>query len=113
MQTTTIDYPLLRAVYRESREQRDRQGRVLRAGQRGTDKLNERARTARVSSWIEYEFQTQHLLHTAGGDVPRPLAQVGNAVLMEYVGDAHAPAPRLSELALAPGEARWYNLVKH
>ncbi len=86
---------------------------MLRAGQRGTDKLNERARTARVSSWIEYEFQTQHLLHTAGGDVPRPLAQVGNAVLMEYVGDAHAPAPRLSELALAPGEARWYNLVKH
>jgi RIO kinase 1 len=38
--------------------------------------------------------------------VPRPLAQVGNAVLMEYVGDAHAPAPRLSELALAPGEAQ-------
>jgi len=34
-------------------------------------------------------------------------------VLMEYGGDVHAPAPRLSELALAPGEARWYNLVKH
>ncbi|HJZ47776.1 MAG TPA: RIO1 family regulatory kinase/ATPase [Roseiflexaceae bacterium] len=76
------------------------------ATHRGADKLNERARAARVSSWIEYEFQTQHLLRTAAGDVPRPLAQVGNAVLTEYVGDAHAPAPRLSELALAPWEAQ-------
>jgi RIO kinase 1 len=89
------------AIYRESREQRDRDGRVRRSARR-----DERERASRVSSWIEYEFQTQWLLHEAGGDVPRPFAQVGNAVLMEYIGDADEPAPRLNEVTLAPEEAR-------
>src|SRR5262249_19491271 len=68
--------------------------------------LTEGERAARVASWIAYEFETQRRLHTAGGDVPRALAQVGNALLMEYVGDAEAPAPRLSEGGLGPEEAR-------
>jgi RIO kinase 1 len=38
--------------------------------------------------------------------VPRPFAQVGNAVLMAYLGDADEPAPRLNEVALTPDEAR-------
>jgi RIO kinase 1 len=89
------------AIYRESRAQRDRDGRVRRSNRR-----DERERASRVSSWIEYEFQTQQLLHQAGGDVPRPLAQVGNAVLMEYLGEADEPAPRLNEVTLAPATAR-------
>jgi len=94
------------AIYRESREQRDRQGRVRRDRGVQSNSLTEGERAARVASWIAYEFETQRRLHTAGGDVPRTLAQVGNAVLMEYVGDAKTPAPRLSELELAPDEAR-------
>jgi RIO kinase 1 len=89
------------AIYRESRERRDRDGRVRRSARR-----DEHERASRVSSWIEYEFQTQRLLHEAGGDVPRPFAQVGNAVLMAYVGDADEPAPRLNEVTLAPHVAR-------
>jgi RIO kinase 1 len=89
------------AIYRESRERRDRDGRVRRSARR-----DEHERASRASSWIEYEFQTQQLLRQAGGDVPRPFAQVGNAVLMEYLGDADEPAPRLNEVALAPGQAR-------
>lgn len=38
--------------------------------------------------------------------MPRPLAQMGNAVLMEYVGDVGDAAPRLREVALASEEAR-------
>jgi RIO kinase 1 len=89
------------AIYRESREQRDRDGRVRRS-----TRHDERERASRVSSWIEYEFQTQRLLHQIGGDVPRPFAQVGNAVLMAYLGDADEPAPRLNEVTLASHEAR-------
>jgi RIO kinase 1 len=89
------------AIYRESREQRDRNGRVRRSARH-----DQHERASRVSSWIEYEFQTQRLLHKIGGDVPRPFAQVGNAVLMAYLGDADEPAPRLNEVALAPHETR-------
>jgi RIO kinase 1 len=94
------------AIYRQSREQRDRQGRVRRDRGVQSNALTEGERAARVSSWISYEFETQRQLHMAGGDVPRPLSQIGNAVLMEYVGDADTPAPRLSEVDLPPREAR-------
>ncbi len=102
------------AIYRQSREQRDRQGRVRRGqGGRGVQSsapakatLTEHERAARVAAWIAYEFDTQRRLHAAGCDLPRPWAQVGNAVLMDYVGDADTPAPRLSEVKLSPGEAQ-------
>jgi len=53
-----------------------------------------------VASWIEYEYQTQRLLHAEGADVPKPFAQLGNAVLMEYIGGTQNPAPRLSDVTL-------------
>jgi RIO kinase 1 len=96
------------ALYRYGREQRDKDGRVLRGGrrQRGRLKQTERGRAAQVSSWIEYEFETQRLLYDAGADVPRPLGQIGNAVLMAFVGDGQEPALRLSEVDLEPAEAQ-------
>jgi RIO kinase 1 len=95
------------AVYRHGREQRDKDGRVLRGRrQRGSLKDSQRGRAAQVASWIEYEFATQRLLYEAGADVPRPLGQIGNAVLMDFVGDGEEPAPRLSEVDLAPEEAQ-------
>ena len=38
--------------------------------------------------------------HQNGADVPKPYAQVGNAVLMEYLGDLEEPAPRLDSVRL-------------
>jgi len=96
------------ALYRQGREQRDKDGRVLRGNkrQRGNLKQTERGRAAQVSSWIEYEFATQRRLYDAGADVPQPLGQIGNAVLMDFVGDGEEPAARLSEVDLAPEEAQ-------
>jgi len=95
------------ALYRHGRERRDKEGRVLRGKpERGSLKQTERGRAAQVSSWIAYEFETQRLLYQAGADVPRPLAQIGNAVLMEYVGDGEQVAPRLSEVDLDPEQAQ-------
>ena len=97
------------AVYRFSRVQHDEQGQAehgnSRRGSAATRKT-ERGRAAQVASWIDYEYQTQRLLYAHGANVPRPYAHVGNAVLMEYLGDADEPAPRLSDVILQPEEAQ-------
>lgn len=95
------------AVYRKSRLQRDRDGQVLRGNRGkhgGSAARNERGRAAQVTSWIEYEHETQSLLYASGALVPKPIAQIGNAVLMEYIGDLDEPAPLLREVTL-PDEA--------
>ena len=95
------------AAYREGRAHYDETGKEMtHTRYRRGESKSERARAAQVSSWIAYEYQTQLRLYSAGADVPRPLAQVGNAVLMEYVGDAGEPAPLLRAVELAPEEAR-------
>src|SRR5260370_42349273 len=92
------------AVYRFSRVQRDEQGQVehgnSRRGSAATRKT-ERGRAAQVASWIEYEYQTQRLLYAHGANVPRPFAQIGNAVLVENVVAVGEPAHRLSDVMLA------------
>jgi RIO kinase 1 len=97
------------AVYRYSRLQRDEQGQAehgnSRRGSAATRKT-ERGRATQVASWIEYEYQTQRLLHYYGANVPRPFAQIGNAVLMEYIGDLGEPAPRLYDVVPAPEEVQ-------
>jgi RIO kinase 1 len=95
------------AIYRQSRAVRDERGRVVRGdrGWRGASKKTERARAAQVTNWIEHEFQTQRLLYEAGADVPCPLAQIGNAVLMDYIGDEEEAAPLLREVDLSAEEA--------
>jgi RIO kinase 1 len=96
------------AIYRFSRIQRDEEGQAehgnSRRGSAATRK-SEKGRAAQVAAWIEYEYLTQRLMYEHGGDVPRPFAQVGNAVLMAYIGKAGQPAPRLSDVTLEPGEA--------
>lgn len=96
------------AIYREGREARDETGRVISSArqQAGALKKTSRFRRDRMTEWIEYEFQTQRLLYKAGADVPRPFAQIGNAVLMEYIGEAGTAAPLLREVTLAREEAQ-------
>ncbi|HET8909543.1 MAG TPA: RIO1 family regulatory kinase/ATPase [Ktedonobacterales bacterium] len=97
------------AVYRASRPQVDARGREGRGAHRwnASAKETERGRAAMVSAWIRYEYETQRLLYNAGADAPRPLAQSGNALLMEYVGGGPGtPAPLLREVTLEREEAR-------
>ncbi|MGZ3646505.1 MAG: RIO1 family regulatory kinase/ATPase domain-containing protein, partial [Ktedonobacteraceae bacterium] len=97
------------AVYRYSRVQRDEQGQAehgnSRRGSAATRKT-EKGRTAQVASWIEYEYLTQRIMHEHGADVPRSFAHIGNTILMEYIGDAGDPAPRLSDVVLEQEEAQ-------
>ncbi|MGH2487227.1 MAG: RIO1 family regulatory kinase/ATPase, partial [Ktedonobacterales bacterium] len=95
------------AVYRMSRIQRDADGREARGDRYlRSARKSAKGRAAQVSWWIDYEYETQRTLYDAGADVPRPLAHIGNAMLMEYIGDAEGAAPLLREVEITPNEAQ-------
>ena len=60
----------------------------------------------RVDGWIRYEYQTHGMFYESGCDVPRPLGQYGNAVLMEYIGDDNSSAPMLHEVTMESEDAQ-------
>jgi RIO kinase 1 len=96
------------AVYRQSRVIHDDEGHQAfgRRARLHAERKTEKGRLVQVAHWIGYEYETQHLLYDAGADVPRPLAQEGNAVLMEYIGVPGEAAPLLREVELEREEAR-------
>jgi RIO kinase 1 len=97
------------AVYRQGRTLLDErgkevahQGRELRAVEKGTA----HGQQLQITSWLSHEYQALQILHAAGADVPRPLAQSENVILMEYLGDPVLAAPALNEVRLPNKEAR-------
>ena len=52
------------------------------------------------TSWLMHEYNALRSLHRVGGAVPRPYAATGNAILMDYCGDARIAAPMLSHIHL-------------
>jgi RIO kinase 1 len=95
------------ALYRESRAQRDTEGRAVRNDRRWrAHQRSSRGQHERVATWISDEFLVQRRLHEAGADVPKPFAQIGNALLMDYIGDGDEAAPLLREVSLEREEAR-------
>ncbi len=96
------------AVYKEGRPLFSDEGKEMRGGreQRAVAKKTRKGKEITITSWIEHEYQTLQILHKAGADVPRPVTQSGNAILMEYIGEEGAPAPVLSDVRLPWDEAR-------
>jgi RIO kinase 1 len=94
-------------LYRESRAQRDSEGRAVRNDRRWrAHQRSSRGQQERVAAWISAEFLTQRRLYEAGADVPQPFAQIGNALLMDYIGDGEQAAPLLREVRLERAEAQ-------
>lgn len=88
------------AVYQE--------GRVIgnKRDRRAVHKKSSYGREVESTLWTGHEFETLRLLHEAGTDVPRPFTCLESAILMEYVGAAHDPAPHLQQVDLEQDEAR-------
>lgn len=69
---------------------------------------------AQQELWVYHEYAQLWQLHHAGVPVPKPMIgpepfeihKSGRVVLMELIGDADAPAPRLADLRLDPDAAR-------
>jgi len=88
------------AVYNE--------GRVIlnKRDARAVARKSDWGRETKFGIWIGHEFATLTHLHALGSDVPRPLRMAGSAILMEYVGDDEAAAPKLKGVRLEPDEVR-------
>jgi RIO kinase 1 len=95
------------AQYREGRTVRNESGKQVRLTGKGVPGRNTaKGRAFQVSSWIGYEYATQEQAYALGVRTPRPYAQSGNGLLMEYIGDDEAVAPRLCEIEVDKGEAQ-------
>ncbi|MCL5999389.1 MAG: hypothetical protein M1546_25500 [Chloroflexi bacterium] len=96
------------ALYRQGRKVLDEEGKEVHDDRRihaivtGTRYGKELTHT----SWLSHEFETMRVLYEAGALVPKPYIRGSNALLMEYLGEADAPAPTLNQVTLAPAQAR-------
>jgi RIO kinase 1 len=96
------------ALYKEGRQALDKDGKEIRGGrlQRALYKKTDFGQQVSIQSWIMHEFETMTTLYAAGVELPRPLFQRDNALLMEYLGDETTPAPVLQDIGLERSEAR-------
>ena len=87
---------------------RDRGDRRMAMGgrnlQKAMDQRSSYGRKAIAEQWIATEHETLERLWEAGAPVPYPVGRLEDGILMEYVGDADAAAPRLAQAHLEPGE---------
>ena len=73
----------------------------LRTGNRRVDlaiaKGSKQGRQFRAQVWADHEFAVLGKLWTYGMPVPYPVQQRGTELMLEYIGDEEAPAPRLTD----------------
>ena len=62
-------------------------------------------REMQARRWIGREYETLSILHAAGADVPAPIAETADGLLMEYFGDDQGAAPQLQHVTLQRDEA--------
>ena len=113
-QYTSFDERTFRnnATYREHRRAqgwaRDGDRTRKRKGgggtQRAMDKGTRYGRLANYAMWIDAEWNMMQRLWAAGAPVPFPVEQVERGLLMEYIGDEEAAAPRLAQAPLRRDE---------
>jgi len=96
------------AQYRQGRELLDEEGKVSHARREvlAMRKNTRYGKVLRHISWLQAEYNTLRALHAAGADIPKPLAQGENVILMEFVGAQDLPAPNLNQVNLSRGQAR-------
>jgi RIO kinase 1 len=86
------------AEYREGR--RTRRSRDSRAVEKGTTY----GRAFAAGQWAAAEFDALSLMYQRGAPVPYPVQVDGTEVLMEFIGDGTAAAPRLAQSRGEPAE---------
>lgn len=95
------------AQYREGRTVRNESGKQVRLTGKGVPSRDSaKGRAFQIASWISYEYAAQELAYSLGVRTPRLYAQSGNGILMEYLGDPEAVAPRLCEIEVNRSEAQ-------
>lgn len=65
-----------------------------------------------VYAWAQKEFKNLQRLAEAQVRVPLPYAHTQNVLVMEFIGDAGTPAPRLKDAPPADPAAAWQGLLE-
>lgn len=95
------------ADYRQGRTMKDEENQVLRGRREklAIKKKSDFGQHLLHDAWLANEYAFLQSLHAAGVDVPKPIAQSGNTILMEYLGEAAMPAPPLHAVRLERDQA--------
>ena len=82
-------------------------GYVITSGRarRGFENKSKFGREVQFALWVGREYETLRTLHAAGADVPRPIHQSGDGMLMEFVGTLDEPAANLNKIKLPEKDA--------
>jgi RIO kinase 1 len=94
--------------YRQGRQILDAFGKVVR-DQRYLVAIRKKTSVGKElihASWLQHEYRTLQILQAAGADVPIPITQGNNTILMQYLGEVDAPAPTLNTVTLTQKQAR-------
>jgi RIO kinase 1 len=92
------------AVYQEARARElGLRGRSLRAFE--NRRKSSAGREVQSGTWRGHEFSTMRELYDAGADVPQPIAAAGEAIAIEYFGDADNAAQQLNRVRITSAEA--------
>ena len=96
------------AEYRQGRTMLDEERQVMRGRREklAIKKKSDYGQGLLHNAWLANEYQFLVALHAAGADVPKPIAQGNNTILMEYLGDTTMSAPALNAVDLSRDEAR-------
>jgi RIO kinase 1 len=92
-----VFHPLDRRDFRDESLYRDGEWIKERRIRVALEKKTRFGREAQGAIWVDRERETLALLSEAGLPVPRPIHATQDAILMTYIGDRDAPAPRLHE----------------
>ncbi|MFT4217131.1 MAG: RIO1 family regulatory kinase/ATPase [Micropruina sp.] len=101
--------------YRSSENRLFHRAASYTEGRRGRDSRENRAvrlksrfgRETEATRWAQAEFATLKQLWTVGVRVPYPVQVDGREVLMEFIADGPAAAPRRAQCAPTPDQLRW------
>ncbi|MDG6926323.1 MAG: serine protein kinase RIO [Nitrososphaerota archaeon] len=76
------------------------------AGDRRFNKIPSTSRGI-AELWVQKEFKNLQLAQKAGVRVPTPYAFNENVLVMEYIGEPPAPAPRFIDTEVGEADYRW------
>lgn len=96
--------PLEERGFRNDKQYWD--GYVITSGRarRGFENKTKFGRKVQFGIWVGREYETLRTLYEAGADVPQPLHQSGDGMLMEFIGTLDEPAVNLNKVRLQPSE---------
>jgi len=66
-----------------------------------------------IFAWAKKEFNTLKKLYDAGVRVPKPIANEGNVIVMEYIGSVSQAAPLLKSAAIENAEYVFCKLAEY